>query len=217
MKRIVNRFVTPHAIKYKAREKLIMERTKAGHRGPIGAIRLTADRTVEAFLDYFDMLGSDGWIYSGICEDPDLPYGGVHVFYKWVEDDGFKSTIEEPEIIDEQPLSASEVYERERERQELLKQTTDPRQISDARLNAEMMARQEPIKDLDEDSDILEELDYAVHHEEVMEDEDPKKIRFELYKQYEEINPNKKAVFRGKETQGFTEWLESQQEKWAKK
>ena len=217
MKRIINRFVTPHAIKYKAREKLIMERTKAGHRGPIGAIRLTADNTVDAFLDYFDMLGDDGWIYSGVCEDPDLPYGGVHVFYKWVDDEGFKSSIVESEIIDEQPLSAAEVYERERERQEILAQTKDPRHITSESLNNEMMRRENPTEDPDEVSDIIEDIAYAVDNEQITEDVDPQKVRFELYKQYEEISPNKKAIWRGKETEGFKEWLEEQQNKWAKK
>jgi len=217
MKRIVNRFVTPHAIKYKAREKLILERQKVGHRGPVGAIRLTTDRTVDAFLDYFDMLGAEGWIYSGICEDPDLPYGGVHVFYKFVDDEGYEPPVEEAKIIDEQPLSSSEIYEREKEKQEILEHTTDPRNIPNATLNDELMRSEEPIQDLDEKSDILEDLKFAIDNERVSEDEDPKKIRFELYKQYEETNPNKKAVWRGKETDGFIGWLEEQQNKWAKK
>ena len=81
----VYRFVTPHAIKSKAREKTILERQKLGHRGPIGALRLTVNDTVNAFLEYFDMLGKSNWIYCGIAEDPDLPYGGVHVFCKDVD------------------------------------------------------------------------------------------------------------------------------------
>ena len=82
MEKFIYRFITPEAILIAHREKTILARRDKGFRGPIGAMRLSVEDTIEAFLDFFDKLGGEGWIYTGMVQYPDLPYGGCYVFRK---------------------------------------------------------------------------------------------------------------------------------------
>ena len=73
--------------------------------------------------------------------------------------------------------------------------------------------REDILSDPDERSDLLDDLAYALEAEPILEDPDPKKVRFQLYKQYEGEHKCKKSVWQGRETQGFKNWLTEQQKK----
>jgi len=218
------RFVTPQAILREAREQTIQERRAQGYRGPIGAIQLDTRDTIKAFLDYFDRLGAVGWIYCGTAEHPDLPYGGCYVFRKGKgEPKKKKFTIRKAETIDEIPLDEQGFEEPEQEEfrdDEIYDLTNEPSEDlleAPSHVANEILFRQQKvIKDEDPDrtSDVLDELERSEELSLIpKKDESTKEVRHQLYQQFEKSNKNKKAVYHGKETKAFKNWLDVERAK----
>ena len=222
----IYRFVTPQAILANAREKIIFEKRAQGFRGPVGSLRLDTRDTIKAFLDYFDELGEKGWIYSGTAEYPDLPYGGCYVFRKSL---GFKPAkkgimaVEDSpmEEDDDRPLTEEEYAELKEEEKldevaydiyDETKEDLGELMNASSQVVNEILLRQQRVVNEDEDpdttSDLIDELEKSQSLEETKQEKSDKEVRSELYKQYENEKKGKKAIFRGKETQGFKDWLD---------
>lgn len=213
---MVNRFVTPQAILQKAREKEIMDRRERGFVGPIGSIQLNTSDTIKAFLDYFDEMEEQGWLFAGMCEYPDLPYGGCYVFRKENKQVS-KPVMRKVESIDEVPLGEESYIEETKDEQVFDMYNEDKEPDPDKLMNAnsevinEVLFRQKRIIPDEEDPyNLLDDLAKGVELETVKEDEPTEKIRSQLYSQYEEAFDGKKAIFRGKETKQFKVWLDEQ-------
>lgn len=229
MEKFIYRFITPEAILIAHREKTILARREKGFRGPVGAIRLSVEDTIEAFLDFFDLLGSQAWIYTGMVQYPDLPYGGCYVFRKLdsiakrvaevkIEEDK-KYEEEDREITAEEYFKIEEDKARERIVVDI---SRDKNKGNPALLEApskivnEILFRQQKVihgqeEDIDRKVNVVEQLAAAhelsdeVHARQDMPD---KVVRQQLYQQYIAENTNKKAIWQGKETQGFKSWLD---------
>lgn len=221
----IYRFVTPQAILIAAREKAVLEKRNNGYRGPVGAIQLDTRETVGAFLEYFDKLGSEGWIYCGQADYPDLPYGGCYVFRKEKKQKQKGITKVTVESIDEQPIDEISTIEDEeiKKDEEVLdmyneedEEIEEPEKLMEApsQLINDLIFNQQKLinkeEDLDNHGDILDELEKA----EQIQTETPKKeesvelVRHQLYEIFK-VETGKNAVWQGKETKQFSEWLDT--------
>ena len=227
MEKYIYRFVTPQAILTAKQEEEILRKREQGFKGPLGAVRLDVESTIEAFLDYFDKLGEDSWIYCGMAEWPDLPYGGVHVFRKIANQNAniflTKTKKETPKKIEDRELTNEESIKMEEQnaRDSVVLDISKERKASKELLNApsaivnEALFKQEKVvdRDPDEDSDVVDELEAAQEMGDEMKaskEVSKSDVRFELYKTYEEQNKGKKAIVKGKETAGFRSWIDVQ-------
>lgn len=190
--------------------------------GPIGAIDLDTRDTIKAFLDYFDELEEEGWLYVGMVTYPDLPYGGCYVFRK--DDTTPKTPLIQVKTVDEQPIG-EEILIDPKKQDEILDMYNEEKKLTDEEkrdlmdapnsVANEIIFRQQRVmngenEDPDKTSNLVDELVRGAELETPKEDTPKEKVRMDLYKQYEKENPNKHAVYRGKETNQFRDWLDEQ-------
>lgn len=212
----IYRFVTAQAVLRAAREKSITDRRLSGYRGPVGAMKLDMRDTIKAFLDYWDGLGTEGWIYSGTVEYPELPFGGVYCFRKPKDTPKIKkSGMRAVETLDEQPLEEYEHVEENNDAEDLMFDITNEKTKeelfqADAGIVNEVLFRQRRVlndDDPDRTSDVMDELEKS--QEQIPQKEKSKvAVRHQLYKVYETENKGKNAIWNGKETKGFKEFLD---------
>jgi len=230
----IYRFVTPQAILIAAREKAILEKREQGYRGPVGAIQLGTKETIKAFLEYFDKLGEEGWLYCGTAEYPDLPYGGCYVFRKEKQPKAKISKIgriTKVERIDELPVTETSTITEDEDiyaEDEILDLTSEEPEeykpeelinapadvVNDILFKRQLIASEQ---DPDLESDIIDELETAQSSSsETVEqpEQDLKIIRHQLYELFKVENQGKKAIWLGKETKQFLDWLDEKKSKY---
>ena len=221
MTQYIYRFVTSQAVLRAKREKNITERRAQGYRGPVGAMRLDIKDTIKAFLDYWDEVGAEGWIYCGIVEYPDLPFGGVYCFRKPKGERPIKkSGLRKVETLDEEPVDEFEFKEEEPGDMDDLVFDMSNESTKEELLNADanvvndvLFRRQRVLSDEDPDkkSNVIDELEKSEEANNIPQPEvSQEKVRHQLYNLYETKSPGRKAVFNGKETKGFKDWLDKE-------
>lgn len=178
MTKYVPRFVTPGNIISEYKNKLIEKNRQKRNPRPGPGFDLDANQHVEAYLEKFTELGEEGWVYSGMAMHPDLPYGGLYVFYKEVDNVKKTDKVIEPKKIQiEKEEIDIDTFKTDGSGKEFVKQNFGE-EVSEAE---------------------IEKNKAHAHARDKAEKE-------ALYDEFEEKH-DKKAFWQGKETQAFKEWL----------
>lgn len=195
--KIVNRFVSPGNVIEEYRASAVREARKTRRIGPIGNVQLGGEELIEAFLEKWDKLGEEGWQYVGKVEYPDLPYGGLYNFIK-IEEDGETLKKEIKANIDTKDNGIKRVEDEDEKfakdfMRDVYGDEVSPKEIAKNQSMAALKDKKmKPIVD--------------AQQQEISKQYEEKRKKFRAV--YEDKHPGKNAIYHGKETKQFKEWLE---------